>query len=571
MAGLGPAIHALMLRRAKAWMAAPSAAMTAPALPLTPPEYRHSPPCNPWSFFHLNFIDQLIIIRHHARAPILMEDRTMRATGKTKAAAEVSGPASAGASAAALRPRNRGGDLAALERDLVGRGVKYCLASYVDVNGIAKAKAVPIDHFERMMRGSELFTGAALEGLGQSPNDDELSLYPDLRAVTILPWRPEIAWAPGNLHYHEGPWPMCSRNVLQRQIDRLAKHGLGLNLGIECEVFLVRRDGDGLAPANPRDILPKAAYDVIGLLENLPWLDEVIGHMNALGWEVHSFDHEDANSQFEFDFAYADALTMADRFTLFRMMMKEVSRRHGFEATFMAKPYADRTGGGAHFNMSMFELTSGKNVFGDGADKRGYGLSRTAYQFLAGIICHAPAIVAVTCPTVNSYKRLIKTGSMTGYTWAPVFISYGGNNRTHMMRVPMRRPHVEGKGKAHRGVYLSGARVECRAVDPSMNPYLAAAMMLAAGIEGIEQNLDPGDPHDVNMYELPENELRRRGVKSLPRTLLEAVEAFAADPLSTATFGEDLFRSYAELKEREWWSYHNTVSEWELDAYLTKF
>lgn len=495
----------------------------------------------------------------------------MRVTGKGKGVAVKARPAGPSASLSASPAQTPDTDLAALGRDLVARGVKYCLASYVDVHGISKAKAVPVDHLERMMRGSELFTGAALEGLGQSPNDDELAVYPDPRAVTVLPWRPEVAWAPGNLHFHEGPWPMCSRNVLQRQIDRLAKHGLGFNLGVECEVFLVRRDGKGLAPANALDVLPKAAYDVIGLLENLPWLDEVTGHMNALGWEVHSFDHEDANSQFEFDFAYADVLTMADRFTLFRMMMKEVSRRHGFEATFMAKPYADRTGGGAHFNMSLYELASGRNVFGDASDKRGYGLSKTAYQFLAGILRHAPAIVAVTCPTVNSYKRLIKTGSMTGYTWAPIFISYGGNNRTHMMRVPMRRPHIEGDGKAHKGVYLSGARIECRAVDPSMNPYLASAMMLAAGLEGIEQNLDPGEPHDVNMYELPEAELRKRGVNSLPRTLLEAVEAFAADPLSAATFGEDLSRSYAELKEREWWSYHNTVSEWELDAYLTKF
>jgi len=303
------------------------------------------------------------------------------------------------------------------KRDLMERGVKYCLASYVDVFGIPKAKAVPIEHFERMMRGSELFTGAALEGLGQMPSDDELALYPDPRAVTVLPWRPQIAWAPGNLHYHEEPWPMCSRNVLQRQIDRLARHGLGFNLGIECEIFLVRRDGAKIRPANASDVLPKAAYDVVGLLENMPWLHEVVGYMNTLGWDVHSFDHEDANSQFEFDFAYADVLTMADRFTLWRMMMKEVSRSHGWEATFMAKPYPDRTGSGAHFNMSMFDLKTGKNVFGDAADSRGCGLSRTAYRFLGGVLRHASALVAMTCPTVNSYKRLIKSGSMTGYTW----------------------------------------------------------------------------------------------------------------------------------------------------------
>ena len=462
-------------------------------------------------------------------------------------------------------------EIARLEKSLAEKGVKYCLAAYVDLHGIPKAKSVPIGHFARMMRGSELFTGAALDGLGQGPDDDELALYPDPRALTVLPWRPEVAWAPGNLCYHEKPWPMCARNVLQRQIDRLAKRGLGLNLGVECEIFLVRREGDRIRPANPLDVLPKAAYDIVGLLENMPWLDEVVGYMDELGWEVHSFDHEDANSQFEFDFAYADVMTMADRFVLWRLMMKEVSRRHGWEATFMPKPYADRTGSGAHFNMSLRDLKTGRNVSGDGTDRRGCGLSRLAYQFLAGILRHAPAIVATTCPIVNSYKRLIKTGSMTGFTWAPIFISYGGNNRTHMMRVPMVRPQIEGATAAHKGTYLSGARIECRAVDPSLNPYLGAAMMLAAGLEGIEQDLDPGDPLNINMYELSDAELARRGVRSLPRTLLEAVEAFAADPLSKSTFGEDLYRSFVEVKQREWWSYHNTVSQWEYDTYLTKF
>jgi glutamine synthetase len=462
-------------------------------------------------------------------------------------------------------------DPGAVGRRLAEAGVKHCLAAYVDIHGVPKAKAVPIDHFERMMRGSELFTGAALDGLGQAPNDDELAVLPDPGAVTQLPWRPEVAWAPGCLHYHDEPWPMCARTVLKRQINRLERHGLVFNLGVECEIFLIKREGDALHPANPLDVLPKAAYDVVGLLENLPWLDEVIGYMNKLGWEVHSFDHEDANSQFEFDFAYADVLTMADRFVLWRLMMKEASRRYGWEATFMPKPYADRTGSGAHFNMSMSDIKSGLNVFGDSGDPRGCGLSKIAYHYLAGILRHAPAIVATSCPTVNSYKRLIKTGSMTGFTWAPVFISYGGNNRTHMMRVPMVRQQIEGDPAYHKGVNLSSARIECRAVDPTMNPYLAAAMMLGAGLEGIEQELDPDDPHNLNMYELNEAQLSALGVRSLPRTLLEAVDAFAIDPLSKMVFGDDLYAAYIDLKRREWWSYHNTVSKWEIDAYLTKF
>jgi glutamine synthetase len=198
-------------------------------------------------------------------------------------------------------------------------------------------------------------------------------------------------------------------------------------------------------------------------------------------------------------------------------------------------------------------------------------LSKTAYQFLGGLKKHAAALVAVSCPTVNSYKRLIKTGSMTGYTWAPIFISYGGNNRTHMFRVPLLRPHIEGNGQAAGHVYLSSARWECRAVDPAMNPYLAAAMFLAAGLDGIEQDIDPGDPHLENMYELSDAELKNRGVKQLPRTLLEAITAFAEDDLGRRVMGDELYRAYIDLKSGEWWSYHNAVSHWEINEYLTKF
>jgi len=438
--------------------------------------------------------------------------------------------------------------------ELRERGVAYCLASYVDVHGVPKAKAVPIDHFSRMMRGSELFTGAAIDGLGQGPDDDELSLWPDLDAIAVLPWEPTVAWAPGHLHYHDEPYPMDSRNVLRRQIDRLAAHGLQFNLGIETEFFLVRREGSGITPANPKDVLPRAAYDIAGLLDNLPFMDELIRYMNELGWDVHSFDHEDANSQFELDFAYTDAITMSDRFVLWRMMTKLLARKYGFEATFMPKPYADRTGNGGHFNMSMADIETGENMFADPDDPRGAGVSKLAYQFIAGVLRHAPAISALTAPTVNSYKRLIKGGSMTGFTWAPVYISYGANNRTHMMRVPM-----------------GGGRVESRAVDTAVNPYLAAAMLLGAGLEGIEQDLDPGDPIGLNMYEQSDQQLADLGVGVLPRTLLEAVEAFAADPLSEQVLGSELKASYAELKSAEWWDYHNTVSEWEYDRYLEFF
>jgi glutamine synthetase len=442
--------------------------------------------------------------------------------------------------------------LTSKQEQLKAAGVEYCLAAYVDVHGIPKCKAVPIDHFVGMMQGSELFTGAALDGLGQEPCDDELSVRPDLEAITVLPWDTSIAWAPGQLYFHGEPWPMDSRTVLRRQLNRAAQDGFLFNLGIETEFFLVKRENGRVVPANPKDTLSKAAYDVVGLLENMSFMDELIKYMNSLGWDVHSFDHEDANSQFEFDFSYTDAMGMSDRLVLWRMMTKTLARRYGCEVTFMPKPYADRTGSGGHYNMSFADISTGQNLFADPNDPHGCGVSELAYQFIAGILAHAPAICAITASTVNSYKRLIKTGSMTGFTWAPVYISYGNNNRTHMLRIPMTSP-----------------RVESRAVDMATNPYLGAAMMLAAGLEGIERRLQPGAPIPHNMYLQEDEALRDMDVATLPRTLLEAVEAFDADPLSEQVMGADLKRSYVELKKAEWWDYHNAVSAWEHDRYLT--
>jgi glutamine synthetase len=458
----------------------------------------------------------------------------------------------------------------ALKAELQAKGVKYCLPAYVDIHGVPKCKSVPIAHFERAMRGSELFTGAALEGLGQDTHDDELSVHPDPAAVTQLPWQPTVAWMPGNLKFHGQPWPMCARTVLQQQLDRAAMLGLRFNLGIECEFYLVRREGGRIVPANPRDTLAKAAYDVTGLLEEMSWLDEVVGYMNQLGWNVHCFDHEDANSQFEIDFAFADALTTADRYTLFRLMTREVARKHGFDVTFMPKPFADRTGSAAHFNMSLASIKTGANLFADNSDRRGIGISRLGYQFIAGVLAHAEAVVATACSTVNSYKRLIKTGSRTGATWAPVSISYGNNNRTHMIRIPRTNPDVD-ENDPERVKALSSMRVECRAVDPTMNPYLTGAMMLAAGLDGIERDLDPGDPIPVNMYGLSDAEFAERGIRLLPRTLHDAVEAFAADELSRRVMGEDLFKAFVDLKRQEWWDYHRHVSDWEINQYITKF
>jgi glutamine synthetase len=441
-----------------------------------------------------------------------------------------------------------------LRAELEAKGVRYALASFVDLHGVSKAKAVPLAHLGQMLAGSELFTGAALDGVPQEVSDNEVAAVPDPGTCTVLPWQPEVAWFASDLHLQGEPFGACSRNILHRVRAEAAAMGFRFNLGIETEFFVFKRDAQGRAvPFSDRDTLEKPAYDVRGLLDNLPWLDELVAAMNQLGWGVYSFDHEDGPGQFETDFDYAEVLTMADRLTFFKLMAKEIAQRHGLIATFMPKPFGDRTGSGAHYNMSLADLESGQNLFLSELGAAGT-VSRLADHFIAGILRHAAAICAVIAPTVNSYKRLVAQGSMSGFTWAPVFICYGNNNRTNMLRIPS-----------------PGGRVECRAADISCNPYLGAAMILAAGLEGIREQLDPGPPNLVNAYTLGPEQLAERGIGMLPRTLAEAIDAFAADPLSKRVFGDAMFDAYVTYKRQEWESYHSYVSDWEQKRYLEFF
>jgi glutamine synthetase len=445
-------------------------------------------------------------------------------------------------------------ELQQLKAALEKQGVKYAIASFVDVHGMCKAKMVPLTHFDQMMQGSELFTGAALDGVPQAVNDDEVAAMPDPASVTILPWNSEMAWFASDLYLQGKPFEACCRSILKSVLQQAAEMGFQFNLGIETEFFILKDQPGQAIPVSDRDTLDKPCYDLQGLLDNYTWVDEIVQAMNHLGWDVYSFDHEDGNGQFETDFAYADALTMSDRLTFFRLMVKEIARKHGYFATFMPKPFANRTGSGAHYNMSLADLKTGENLFVDRQDSRHCGLSKLGYQFIAGVLRHAPAICAVIAPTVNSYKRLVARGSMSGFTWAPVYICYGNNNRTNMLRIP-----------------LGGGRVECRAADISSNPYLGAAMILAAGLEGIREDLDPGEPHTENMYTSTSTELTEMGIKTLPRTLGEAIEAFASDPLSESVMGSLMHKTYVDFKTQEWFEYHSHVSDWEIQRYLKFF
>ena len=445
-------------------------------------------------------------------------------------------------------------DFTVLKNDLISRGVKYCIGAYVDIHGVPKGKVVPVAHFEDFAGGSELYTGYALDGLGQSPNDDEIASIPDLNRGVQLPWQPDVMWYPANLLYHGKPYEVSTRVVFEKVLGEAAKMGFGFNLGIECEVYFVKQSESGeLLIPNPDDNLMKSCYDVKRFFDSYGLLDRIATTLNDLGWDVYSLDHEDGNSQFEFDFKYADGLTMADRYIFFRFLAKKYAADAGLLATFMPKPFADKTGNGAHFNMSLSDLKTGENLFkvapGD-VDQYGLGLSKIGYSFVAGILKHGPALCAAFAPTVNSYKRLIRRGAMGYYSWAPVFNSFGTNNRTNSVRVPM-----------------GGGRCESRNADSSCNPYLAGALVLAAGLEGIRQGFDPGSPQTENLYEQTDEELAAKGVKALPKTLVEALKAFEEDPWIEEVLGGALKKEFITCKQAEWEEYHQTISQWEIDKY----
>jgi glutamine synthetase len=327
-------------------------------------------------------------------------------------------------------------------------------------------------------------------------------------------------------------------------------------IGLELEYFLVRQKDDGsIEIADPLDTLEKPCYDLKGLTRNYDFLTTVSKYVNGLGWGNYANDHEDANGQFEQNFTYTDALTSCDRAIFFRYMVHTLAQQRGLLATFMPKPFSDLTGNGCHFHMSLWK--DGVNLFLDDSDPRGMGLSQLAYHFIGGLMKHARAYSAITAPTVNSYKRLKVGTTVSGATWCPVWISYGWNNRTQMLRIP-------GPG-----------RVEDRTIDGSCNPYLAATAVLAAGLDGIENELDPGEPNSENLYAIPYDELRQRGLDTIPANLLEATHELKQSDVLREALGhardEDYVDYFIRVKREEWDRYHEQVTPWEIREYLTRF
>jgi glutamine synthetase len=430
--------------------------------------------------------------------------------------------------------------------------IRYVLAQFVDIHGAAKAKAVPVEHLEMVLTDGAGFAGFALWGLGMGPEGPDFMAVGDLSTLQNIPWMPGYARIVCNGVVDKKPYPYCSRVALQTQIARLAERGFTLYTGIEPEFMLLTRRADGsLGPADPTDDLDKPCYDYKGLYRSHAVLDEMVAGLRAVGIDVYQIDHEDGNGQFEVNFTYADVLKSADNFTFVKMAASEIAHKHGMTATFMPKPFANRAGSGAHFHVSLGTARQ-KNAFYDKHDKSGMGLSATAYHFLGGVLQHARALCAVAAPTVNSYKRLVVGRALSGATWAPAYITYGDNNRTACVRVPH-------------------GRLEVRLPDAGCNPYLVSAALIAAGLDGIDRKLDPGPAQNINLYQLSPQELAAKGIKLLPQSLHEAIDALESDKVICAGLGVDLAREFISLKRMEWTEYSRHVSDWESRRYLEFF
>jgi glutamine synthetase len=448
-------------------------------------------------------------------------------------------------------PRNED-DVRKIVKD---NGIEFLFAQFVDMHGKPSAKLVPAHHLDDLLSEGAGFAGFAAGDIGQGPDDPDMIAMPDPTTLTILPWRPTVARFACNVTVEGEEWDYCPRTILRRAVARAAEQGYELRVGAELEYFLLRRAADGsLELADPLDTLDQPCYDMRALTRNLDFVSEVSRAITDLGWDNYATDHEDANGQFEQNFQYADALTTCDRAIFFRYMVESLAQQRGLIATFMPKPFAHLTGNGCHFHVSLWK--DGENVFDrdPSEDPRGLGLSELGYNFIGGLKANAKAYIAITAPTVNSYKRLVVGVPTSGATWAPAYVSYGYNNRTQMLRVP------------------AGGRIEDRTVDGSCNPYLAATAMLAAGLDGIERGLDAGEPNSANLYTMSAQDREAAGIETLPANLLDATrELEVNEPLRKAfgtTRGGDYVDYFIECKRREVQSAHEQITQWELDRYL---
>lgn len=426
-------------------------------------------------------------------------------------------------------------------------GVRFLLATFTTLTGKPCSKLVPVEAADALEHTGAGFAGFCAGAIGQQPSDPDVVAVPDIRSYTPLPFvRPGLGLVHCDLYVNGRPHPFAPRVILRTLTERTAAEGVSLVTGAELEYFLVRRGEDGtLTLADQLDDAAQPGYDSRGVTRMYDHLTSVSDAMAQLGWGPYASDHEDANGQFEQNFHHADALTTADRVVTLRYIVHMLAEQRGLTATFMPKPFGDRTGSGLHLHLSLWKGQTPLFPAGaaPAADPYGMGLSQDAYHFVGGLLAHAPALHAVIAPTVNSYKRTGALSTTSGATFAPRAATWGGNDRTHLVRVPDKD------------------RIELRGGDGSANSYLASAAVLAAGMDGVRRELEPGTPGT------------EQAAHAIPRTLLDAVRSFEADDVIRGALDEvdpaaGVSAYYAELKRQEFYAWHNTVSAWEIEHYL---
>ncbi|MFU0503836.1 type III glutamate--ammonia ligase [Pseudaminobacter sp. NGMCC 1.201702] len=430
-------------------------------------------------------------------------------------------------------------DLEAFAR---ARNVKYFMVTYTDLLGYQRAKLVPTRAIAGMQKDGAGFAGFA-GGMDMTPADSDMLAVPDPASAIQLPWKPEVAWVASNCVMEGKSVDQAPRNTLKRLVEEAAAQGIRVKTGVEPEFSFVSFDGKALS--DEHDNSKKPCYDQQALMRRFDIIREASDAMLELGWEPYQNDHEDANGQFEMNWKYDDVLTTADKYSFFKFMIKSLAEKYGFRATFMPKPFPNLTGNGCHAHISAWDLSGKSNVFAD--DSSADGLSQKGMYFLGGIMKYAATMTAIICPTVNSYKRINAPRTVSGSSWAPNAVTWTGNNRTHMVRVP-------GPG-----------RFELRLPDGAANPYLMQAVILAAGLKGLRDKIEPGPRSDINMY------TEGHTIKDAPRlplNLLDALRLLDGDKEFKAALGEDLVNGFVKMKTAEWNSYVSHLTQWELDHTL---
>ncbi len=429
-----------------------------------------------------------------------------------------------------------------LEKVAKQRKIKYFLISYVDLFGGLRAKLAPAQAIGAMQRDGAGFAGFAT-WLDMTPADPDLFARPDPESLIQLPWKPEVGWLASDLWMDGKEVAASPRAILKAQVAAAARQGYRMKTGVECEFHLITPDGKNLS--DPQDTQEKPCYDQQALMRRYDVITEICDSMLQLGWKPYQNDHEDANGQFEMNWEYDDCLKTADRHTFFKYMVKTVAEKHGMRATFMPKPFLNLTGNGCHAHVSVWDKSGKTNLFND--PKGELGLSRLAYSFLGGLIHSAESLCSFFNPTVNSYKRINAPRTLSGATWSPNTITYGGNNRTHMIRIP------------------DAGRFELRLMDGAANPYMLQAGVLAAGLDGAANDRDPGKRLDINMYTEGHTV---KNARRLPLNLLDALRLTDRNKALRAAFGDAVIDSYIKLKTEEWNSYAKHLSSWELERTL---